>query len=117
MRSRFSPVTPGRFSAVGEVVAELALEDHVDAAHLLLLAQLQPVLADLAATDAVLAGWRGPALERALLGVAARALQEELCALTTAEAADGSGVTGHMVGALPRPGAAWERGSRCAGWG
>ena len=47
-----------------EVVAELALEDAVDAADLLLLAQLEAVLADLAAADAVLAGRRGAALER-----------------------------------------------------
>ena len=41
-----------------EVVPELALEDAVDAADLLLLAQLQAVLADLAAADGVLAGRR-----------------------------------------------------------
>ena len=102
---------------VDEVVPELALEDAVDAADLLLLAQLHAVLADLAAADAVLAGRRRAALEGALLRVAARALQEELRALPAAEAADGSGVSGHWFLSLLRPGAAWGRGSRCAGWG
>ena len=97
---------------LAEVVAELALEDAVHAADLLLLAQLDAVLAHLAAADAVLAGRRGPALERALLGVAARALQEELAALAAAQAADGFGVAGHRL----RPCAAWAGGSRCAGW-
>ena len=50
-----------------EVVAELLLEHAVDAADLLLLAQLQAVVADLAAADAVLAGRRRAPLERALL--------------------------------------------------
>jgi hypothetical protein len=52
-------------AAVGrlEVVPELALQHEVDAAHLLLLAQLQTVLADLAAADAVLTRRGGPALE------------------------------------------------------
>ena len=100
-----------------EVVLELALEDGVDAADLLLLAQLHAVLADLAAADAVLAGRGGPALEGALLRVAAAALQEELGALPAAEAADGTGVAGHGRVSWLRPGAAWGRGSRCGGWG
>ena len=61
----------GPVLGVDEVVAELALEDAVGAADLLLLAQLQAVLADLAAADAVLAGRRRTTLEGALLGVAA----------------------------------------------
>ena len=85
----------GAVLGVDEVVAELALEDAVGPADLLLLAQLEAVLADLAAADAVLAGRRRPALEGALLGIAARALEEELGALPPAEAADGFGVTGH----------------------
>ena len=80
---------------VHEVVVELALEDAVRAADLLLLAELQPEVADLAAADAVLAGRRRPSLEGALLGVAARPLEEELGSLPAAEAADGFGVTGH----------------------
>ena len=98
---------------VNEVVPELPLEDAVDAANLLLLTELHPVLADLAAADAVLAGGRRPALEGALLGVAARPLQEELGALPSAETADGFGVSGHWFLSLLRPGAAWGRGSRC----
>ena len=97
-----------------EVVAELALEDAVGAADLLLLAELEAVLADLAAAHAVLAGWRRAPLERAFLRVAAAALQEELRALPPAEAADGFGVTGHGSSSLRR-GAAWAGGNRCAG--
>src|SRR5688500_337197 len=78
-----------------EVVPELPLEDAVGLADLLLLPQLQAVLADLAASHAVLAGRRGAPLERALLGIAARALQEELRTFTPADPADGFGVTGH----------------------
>ena len=105
----------GSVLGVDEVVAELALEDAVDAADLLLLAQLEAVLADLAAADAVLAGRRRAALEGALLGIAAAALEEELRALPAAEAADGSGVAGHGP-RRSRRGAAWAGGSRCAGW-
>src|SRR6185295_15135306 len=83
-----------------EVVPELALEHAVGLADLLLLAQLQAVLADLAATDAVLAGRGRTALEGALLRVAARALQEELGALTAADAADGFGVASHLSSGL-----------------
>ena len=81
--------------SVLEVVVELALQDAVDAADLLLLAQLEAVVADLAAADAVLAGRRGPPLERALLGIAARTLEEELGAFATAEPADRTGVSSH----------------------
>jgi hypothetical protein len=63
-RRRFSPVTPGD-PRPDEVVAELALEDAVGAADLLLLAELEAVLADLAAAHAVLAGRRRAPLERA----------------------------------------------------
>src|SRR5829696_3569810 len=99
-----------------EVVPELALEDAVHAADLLLLAELQPVVADLAPTDAVLAGRRRTALERALLGIAAGALQVELRALPTAQATDGFGVASHGLPSPIRLGAAWGRGSRCGGW-
>ena len=99
---------------VDEVVPELPLQDAVHAADLLLLAKLEPVLTDLAATDAVLAGRRRASLEGALLRIAARPLQEELGALPAAETADGFGVSGHGFLSLLRPGAAWGRGSRCA---
>src|SRR5450756_2417006 len=52
-----------------EVVVELALQDTVDAADLLLLAKLEAIVADLAATDAVLAGRRRAPFEGALLGI------------------------------------------------
>ncbi len=71
----------------------------------------------LTAADAVLAGRRGTALEGALLGVAARALEEELGALAPAEPADGIGVASHGAEAPVRRGAAWAGGSRCAGSG
>ena len=78
-----------------EIVVELALEDAIDAADLLLLAELEAIVADLAASDAVLARRRRTPLEGALLGVAARALQEELRALAAAESADRTGVSSH----------------------
>jgi hypothetical protein len=78
-----------------EVVVELALQDAVDPADLLLLAKLEAVVADLAAAHAVLTGRRGTALEGALLGIAARALEEELRALAAAEPADRTSVSGH----------------------
>ncbi len=108
--------TPEFVGVDPEVVPELSLENAVDAADLLLLTELQAVLADLAAADGVLAGRRGASLEGALLRVAARALQVELGALPAAETADGFGVSGHAFLTLLRPGAAWGRGSRCAGW-
>src|SRR4029079_8736625 len=77
------------------VVPELALEDAVDGAGLLLLAKLEAVLTHLAAADGVLAGRRRAPLERALLRVAPAALQVELRALPAAEAADRCGVSGH----------------------
>src|SRR4051794_7842216 len=66
---------PGRLLVV---VAELLLEQAVVAARLLLLAQLQQVLALLDAAAAVLTRRIRAALDRALLGEAALALQEEL---------------------------------------
>src|SRR5919202_1122588 len=78
------------------VAAELLLQDAVDAARLLLLAQLQQVLAVLAAAPAVLARRVGPDLDRALRGLALAALEEQLHLLAPAHAAVGSGVTGHV---------------------
>ena len=69
------------------VVAELLLEQAVVAARLLLLAQLQQVLALLDAAAAVLTRRIRAALDRALLGEAALALEEELHALAAADAA------------------------------
>jgi hypothetical protein len=105
-------------------VAELLLQEPVDAAGLLLLAQLGQVLRALAhAVAAVLAGRVGAAVavghrlgDGALERVAALALQEQLGPLTPAEAADGSGVSSHR-NSSSRPGAASWGGSRCGGWG
>src|SRR4029079_17899944 len=105
------------------VTAELLLQDAVDAAGLLLLAQLQQVLAVLGAAAAVLARRVGPDLDRALRGLALAALEEQLHLLAPAQAAVGSGLPGHD--SLPRssrqepvrPGGASWGGSRCAAAG
>jgi hypothetical protein len=104
-----------------EVVAtELPLGEAVDALHLLLLAQLQAVVGDLAPAGlAVLTrGVRAP-LVAALVGVAAVALQEELHVFAPAKAANRTGVFRHGSGtySFVRPDAAWAGGSRCEGWG
>src|SRR6476620_4813783 len=78
------------------VTAELLLQHAVDAAGLLLLAKLEQVLAVLGATPAVLARRVRPDLDRALRGLALAALEEQLHLLAPAEAAIGSGVTGHV---------------------
>src|SRR5581483_1746932 len=96
-----------------ERVHHLLLEHAVDATRLLLLAQLQREVGDLAPALLVHAGRRAAPLERAL-GQALLALQEELHALAAAEAADGTGVSRHAFSS--RPGAASVGGSRCAGW-
>src|SRR5581483_4037685 len=75
--------------------AELLLQHSVDAAGLLLLPQLDHVLALPDTAAAVLPGGIGPALDGALHRVALRALQEELHLLPAAEAADRAGVTSH----------------------
>src|SRR6185295_6853636 len=81
-----------------ERVAELALEQAVDAAGLLLLAQLETVVRLLRAPAlAVLAGRVATAFERALVGEAARALQEQLHPLTPAEPASGIVINRHAI--------------------
>src|SRR3954453_7556309 len=77
------------------VRAELRLEQAVVAARLLLLAELQQVLALLDPPAAVLARRVRPALDRALLGQAALALEEELHPFPPADAALGACVSGH----------------------
>ena len=77
------------------VVAELLLEHLVVAARLLLLAQLVAVLGLAHAAAAVLARRVGAALDAALVGEAALALEEQLLALAAALLALGSGVAGH----------------------
>src|SRR5262249_55899572 len=78
-------------------VTELLLEQAVVAARLLLLSKLQQVLALLDAATAVLARRVGAALDRALLRQAALALEEELDAFPSAEAALGSEIAGHQT--------------------
>src|SRR4029450_850646 len=70
-----------------EVLAELALQHAVDPLGLLLLAQLHAEGGELAAVEAVLARRIVAALDRALVGEAAGALQEELLAFAAAQAA------------------------------
>ena len=80
-----------------EVAAELVLEHAVDALDLLLLAQLQAVADDLRLAQlAVLAGGHVALLDRALLGVAALSLEEELHAFAPAEPTNRSGITCHL---------------------
>ena len=99
---------------LGVDAAELLLHQAVDAAGLLLLAELQEVLGALALAAGVagLAGRVGAALDRALHRVALGALEVELHALAAAEPADGTGVASHV-----RPSAAWAGGTRCGGPG
>ena len=94
-RSRFSPVTPSWREALFVVGAELFLQHLVVAAGLLLLAQLQAVLALAQAAAAVLAGRVGATLDTALVGEAALTLEEELLALAPALLALRGGVASH----------------------
>jgi len=77
------------------VLAELLLEDAVDAARLLLLAEANRVLRQLDAALAVLAGRVRATGDRALVRVAALALEEELHALAAAKLANGTDITSH----------------------
>src|SRR3954451_4498752 len=77
------------------VVAELLLEDAVVAARLLLLPQLHAVLGLLLAPAAVIAGRVGAALDAALVGQAALALEEQLLPLTAALLALGRVIACH----------------------
>src|SRR4051812_2830943 len=95
------------------VVAELLLQHAVVALGLLLLAQLDAVLRLLLASAAVVARRIGAALDAALVGEAALALQEELLPLTAALLALRTGVSSHLWCYLRR-GAACGGGSRCA---
>src|SRR5262249_43306490 len=84
---------------VGLVVdqLELLLEQPVDAARLLLLAELEEVLALADAASAVHARRVRPALDRAAHGVALRALEEQLHPLAPAEPAHRTGVARHQT--------------------
>ena len=81
---------------LGEVAAELVFEHPIDALDLLLLAQLDGVADHLRlAQAAVLPGGHVALFDRALLGVAALTLEEQLHALTAAQAANGSVISSH----------------------
>src|SRR5512133_789430 len=82
------------------VVVELLLEHAVDAAGLLLLPELQVVLALLEPAAAVLAGRVGALLHRALGALALGALEEELGLLAPAEPAVRAGVSRQFLLAL-----------------
>src|SRR3954447_3420565 len=79
------------------VVAELLLEHAVVAASLLLLPQLDAVLGLLLAPAAVIAGRIGAALDAALVGQAALALEEQLLPLTAALLALGRVIACHQT--------------------
>src|SRR5262245_48295920 len=81
---------------------ELLLEQAVVATSLLLLTQLEQVLGLLDPATAVLARRIASALDRALLGQAALALQKELHALAAALLALGGTVAGHQTRRLFR---------------
>src|SRR5581483_430530 len=92
------PLLPGRLLVEP---AELLLEHPVDPAGLLLLPQLDHVLALPDTAAAVLPGRVGAALDGALHRVALGALQEELHLLPAAEPADRAGVTSHATSDPP----------------
>src|SRR5579862_8096159 len=87
--------TAGLVGGLDVVAVELLLEHAVDAAGLLLLADLQQVLAVLLTDPAVLTRRVGADLDRALRRVALGALEEELDLLTAAQFAVRPGVTSH----------------------
>src|SRR5438552_4065995 len=78
-----------------EIATELRLEDAVHPAQLLLLTQLDRVLGELRPPLPVLAGRVVAALDRALVGVAPLALQEQLETLAPAQPAGGLRVSRH----------------------
>src|SRR5262245_61600293 len=78
-----------------EVAAELALQHAVDALGLLLLPQLDSERREFAPVQAMLAGRIVTSLDGALVGEAARSLEEELHSLTTAQPALRLGVSRH----------------------
>src|SRR5919198_4254357 len=70
-----------------EVLSELTLEHAVDSLGLLLLAKLHAERRELATVETVLARWIVASLDGALVGEAARTLEEELHPLTSAKPA------------------------------
>src|SRR4029453_5802863 len=88
---------PGAARRLLVVRAELLLEQAVVAASLLLLAQLQQILALLDAAAAVFARRIAPAFDRAFLGQAALALEEELHPLAAALLAFRGAIARHQT--------------------
>ena len=89
MKRRFSPVTPFWLRGLFKVVAELSFEQVIDALDALLLAQLLTIADQFAAPRIVpvLSRWLSAALlNRARRLIALLALEEELHALTPAQA-------------------------------
>src|SRR5262249_27513410 len=82
----------GRF---GVELAELALEQAVDAADFLFFTQLHAVARQARLLLAVLAGRIGAMIDRTLFGIAFLALEEELLALAAALPALGIEISGH----------------------
>ena len=79
-----------------KVAVELALQNAVNTAGLLLLPQLHRVFAHLFAGAAMLAGGIGAAIIGAFVGKATVALQKELAALATTHAALGFSIFCHL---------------------
>jgi hypothetical protein len=92
---------------------ELLLEQAVHPAHLLLLAQLHAEVGEARAALAVLSGRIAAALDAALRGEAAVALQEELGAFPTAEPTHCIVVASHSLSS--RRAGASSAGNRCGG--
>src|SRR3984957_7122778 len=104
--------TAGLAGRLDVVARELLLEHAVDPAGLLLLADLQQVLAVLLPDAAVLARRGRPDLDGALRPIALSALQEQLYLLAAAELAVRPCVSCHQ--SLLRLADAWAGGSHCA---
>src|SRR5690606_37348979 len=98
------------------VVAELLLEDAVDARALLLLALLQQVLALLGPVPAVLAGRVGALLDRACRRIALGSLEEQLGLFAAAPLAVRPGITCHLL-LTPGPQTRRRLGGRQPLWG
>src|SRR5439155_19736297 len=86
-----------------EVLAELALQHTVDPLGLLLLTELDAEGGQLAAVETVLARRIVAPLDRALVGEAAGALQEELLSLASAQPALGVAISRHRRPLHPPP--------------
>ena len=79
-----------------EIVAELAFQHAIVTAGVLLGTQLLAVFGNLLASLAMLAGRIGAAVNRALLGIAALALQKQFLTLAAAESAHRTGISSHL---------------------